>query len=133
MAKNPGYEAYMKSAAWRRRRNRAVKRAGDRCEYVDSQGKRCWAHARLHVHHLHYRNFGHERAVDLQVLCEEHHALEELLKLVCSQCGCRIFSDTGAAAYHWKVCRRKHPKDWADAMAAAKALACCQTCTRKQN
>lgn len=116
---NSGYDSYMKSAAWRRRRNRAVKRADTRCEHVDSQGKRCWAQSRLHVHHLTYENFGHEKAKDLQVLCEDHHAVEELMKLMRGMTP--AFPDQVAAMNFWKTYKRKHPKDWADALEAAKA------------
>ena len=111
----------MKSAAWRRRRNRAVKRAGNRCEHKDNQGKRCWAQTRLHVHHLHYRNFGHEKAGDLQVLCPDHHACAELLKRNCLYCGKPMFTTMAAAMMFWKNHRRRHPKDWVDALEAAKA------------
>jgi hypothetical protein len=116
MSQNKGYDSYMNSARWRARRNRAVKRAGTRCEYVDSQGKRCWAHSRLHVHHLTYENFGKEKAKDLQVLCEDHHAAEELVKT-------GKFASIDLALTFWKIYKRKHPKDWVCALEAAKAAA----------
>lgn len=34
----------------------------------------------LHVHHLHYKNLGHERYEDLVLLCEGHHSLEHSRK-----------------------------------------------------
>jgi len=118
---NPGYDHYMASAAWRRRRNRAVKRASTRCEYVDDQGSRCWAQSHLHVHHLTYENFGKEKPKDLQVLCEDHHAVEELLKIIKGMAP--AFTDPKVALEFWKLYKRKHPKDWASALEAAKAAA----------
>jgi 5-methylcytosine-specific restriction endonuclease McrA len=35
---------------------------------------------RLHVHHLHYKNLGHERYEDLVLLCEGHHSIEHSRK-----------------------------------------------------
>jgi hypothetical protein len=132
MAHNPGYYTYMKSAAWHRRRNRAIKRAGTRCEYVNSQKQRCWKQSHLHVHHKTYERFGREKARDLQVLCEDHHAVAELLKCVCYQCGKPFFADAAAALAFWKLYKRKYPKDWAAALDAAKAAAVkCGACNDK--
>lgn len=129
---NSGYNAYMKSAAWHRRRNRAIKRAGTRCEHVDSQGKRCWAQSHLHVHHLTYENFGKEKAKDLQVLCEDHHAVSELIKLLCSVCLAKLFETAQLAMSHWKLYKRKYPKDWVEALKAAQAAAKkCRKCHDK--
>ena len=117
---NPGYLLYMRSAAWHRRRNRAIKRAETRCEYVDSQGKRCWIHSCLMVHHLTYVRFGHEKQADLQVLCSDHHAVAELMKLYKGLVP--TFSSDAEALKHWKIFSRKYPKDWAKALTeAAKA------------
>jgi 5-methylcytosine-specific restriction endonuclease McrA len=35
---------------------------------------------KLHVHHLHYKNLGHERYEDLVLLCEGHHMIEHSIK-----------------------------------------------------
>ena len=63
------YDEYMNSLKWRKRRNRALKRAGFRCQ-------RCGATAqdgRLEVHHLTYERLGHEADDDLLVLCHDCH------------------------------------------------------------
>ena len=119
MAHNEGYNRYMLSKAWRRRRARAIKRADSRCEFVSKDGKRCWVHSRLMVHHKTYQNFGHEKQADLQVLCEDHHAVEELRKVYKGLVP--AFTSDEAAMAHWKIHKRKHPKSWTDALEAAKA------------
>lgn len=63
------YSATMRSDAWRRRRQRAIKRAGYKCQ-------RCGRADRLECHHLTYDRLGHERPADLIVLCHECHAAE---------------------------------------------------------
>jgi hypothetical protein len=57
---------YLKSDGWKRRRKRALARAGYRCQ-------RCGARGRLDVHHLTYKRRGRERDADLQVLCRSCH------------------------------------------------------------
>jgi hypothetical protein len=116
---NPGYSRYMLSAAWRRRRARAIKRADSRCEFVDKDGKRCWAYSKLHCHHKNYQNFGHEKQADLQILCEDHHAVAELMKMMRGML--LAFTDYASAMAFWKIYKRKYPKDWVAALEAAKA------------
>ena len=59
---------YLRSAAWRRRREAAIARAGHCCEHPG-----CKRSHRLEVHHLSYERVGHELPEDLRVLCREHH------------------------------------------------------------
>jgi hypothetical protein len=61
------YENYLTSAAWRRLRYAALRRARWRCE-------RCGAHVtNLDVHHRTYKRLGHERLDDLEVVCTTCH------------------------------------------------------------
>ena len=62
------YERTMASAAWRRRRKAAIRRAGGRCQHCGREGP-------VNVHHTTYRDLGHERPWQLQVLCQQCHAL----------------------------------------------------------
>ena len=64
----PKYLSYIKSPAWFARRQRALQRAGNRCQVC---GRSYW----LHVHHVSYDHLGHERDIDLTVLCSECHML----------------------------------------------------------
>lgn len=59
------YKEYIGSSAWKRIRDAKIESVGGKCEKC---GTSKWS-ARLEVHHLHYRNFKHERLEDLQVLC----------------------------------------------------------------
>ena len=62
---SPEYKTYIKSAKWKKLREKIL---ADRkvCE-------KCGSSKDLHVHHLRYKNFGHETGEDLQVLCHECH------------------------------------------------------------
>lgn len=63
------YAAYINSAKWKQRCDRAIAQAGYRCQ-------RCGFtkySRRLEVHHLTYERLGHERDEDLQVVCHECH------------------------------------------------------------
>jgi hypothetical protein len=72
------YRDYLLSSDWRARRQRRLDQAEYRCEYGTDVG-RCCSIDGLEVHHLHYRNLGHEADKDLQVLCRFHHLLAHLL------------------------------------------------------
>lgn len=61
------YAEYLLSPWWQKRRKRALKRAGYRCQ-------QCRCRGMLHVHHLTYARLGQERNADLEVLCERCHA-----------------------------------------------------------
>lgn len=122
------YASYMKSAAWRRRRDRAVKRAGGQCEFM-TNGSRCQKRHPLHVHHLSYEALGNEKAKDLMVLCDDHHAAVELLKRNC-KCGKPIFDNSHDSLFHWRSIRNRHSKeDWAIALDIARSAAkFCKSC-----
>lgn len=62
------YLKYIRSGAWQIRRQRALQRAGHRCQV-------CGNTRRLQVHHNSYKNLGQEKDIDLSVLCWECHAL----------------------------------------------------------
>jgi hypothetical protein len=62
------YQAVMRSAGWRRRRARALRRAGGRCETPGCGGRA------VDVHHTTYQDLGHERPWQLRALCERCHA-----------------------------------------------------------
>ncbi len=65
---SPFYRIYIHSPAWQVRRERAIQRAGGRCQV-------CGARKRLQVHHVSYANLGHERDEDLTVLCWACHSV----------------------------------------------------------
>lgn len=62
------YHEYILSPQWKARAQRAIKRAGNRCQV-------CGNIRKLQVHHNTYRNLGKEKAADLCVLCARCHAL----------------------------------------------------------
>ncbi len=47
------YTSYLASQTWHTKRNAALQRAGQRCQWVD-EGERCAVTAGLHVHHVSY-------------------------------------------------------------------------------
>lgn len=58
--------SYLHSEHWEKVREDALVRAGFRCEY-------CRTNKHLTVHHLTYKNIGHENDEDLVVLCWSCH------------------------------------------------------------
>jgi hypothetical protein len=51
------------------------------------------------------------------------------MKLYCEKCYKPVFSTVAKAMAFWKIIRRAYPKDWADAITAAKnAAKRCQKC-----
>lgn len=65
-ARREAYRAHLASEAWSAMRRRVLDRDGHRCQD-------CGATRRLHVHHLTYRNFGHEPHYELLTVCEDCH------------------------------------------------------------
>lgn len=63
-----GYEDYLRSAKWQRKRRAALARAEHRCQV-------CSGRDRLNVHHRTYERLGDERPADLTVLCETCHEI----------------------------------------------------------
>lgn len=61
------YQDYLKTDHWKRVRQEAVERAGNRCQLCNKPGT-------LHVHHRTYENIGDERPNDLIALCGYCHA-----------------------------------------------------------
>lgn len=68
------YLSYLNSGSWRVTRNRALQRAGYKCE-------RCTSKRDLQVHHRCYDRLGREWDQDLEVLCDTchggHHEAEQ--------------------------------------------------------
>lgn len=62
----PNYKIYMKSQAWRTRKNKYFAVYGKQCAV-------CSSHYRVGVHHISYKNLGRELDEDLVVLCWLHH------------------------------------------------------------
>jgi hypothetical protein len=76
---NPGYEAFMHSAEWRRQKLAALELAGHRCAVPASQLGHLGGHAgRLEVHHnsneVYSRLYQADVRRDLTVLCARHHS-----------------------------------------------------------
>jgi hypothetical protein len=70
------YREYMRSPAWRACRQRALGRAGGKCERCASP------RSDLDVHHLRYDSLGHEPDADVVVLCWACHAKADRERLV---------------------------------------------------
>lgn len=68
------YEAHIASAEWRMFRLTILAERGHACERCGDMG------SPLHLHHKHYRTFGHERPRDVELLCKPchmaHHGIE---------------------------------------------------------
>ena len=92
-ARSGRYQQVMHSDAWRRRRQRALKRAGYRCQ-------KCGDRRRLEVHHLTYARLGRERAADLIVLCHTCHAAEH------GDAGAKIAQFVSQITRRWRKQRR---------------------------
>lgn len=60
------YKEYLKGEHWLELREKALKRAGYRCQV-------CGYRKNLQVHHNAYKNIGHEDLEDLVVLCWKCH------------------------------------------------------------
>lgn len=65
------YAAYLRTDAWKRRRERHLRWAGHRCQVCNAPS----GEAVLHVHHRTYERRGAESASDLIVLCGDCHKL----------------------------------------------------------
>ena len=60
------YDQHLKSAKWNVTRSEIIIRDGGMCT-------QCGATTRLDVHHITYRNLGHEPLTDLVTLCRSCH------------------------------------------------------------
>jgi 5-methylcytosine-specific restriction endonuclease McrA len=63
------YTKYLESLQWKVQREKALRRAGFKCERCGMEFK----HMMLHVHHKNYERLGKELPEDLEVLCLECH------------------------------------------------------------
>jgi len=61
-----GYEKYIRSSDWRKKRERALKLFGRKC-------KKCGCEKNLEVHHLNYDNLYYESTCDVEILCTSCH------------------------------------------------------------
>jgi chlorite dismutase len=61
------YQVYLRSNAWRHKRQRIIKRANGRCETCRNTTNR------LEVHHYDYSNLGNEPECDLFAVCNYCH------------------------------------------------------------
>lgn len=67
MTRKEIYHKYLKSNKWLKKRNRALKRAGYKCQV-------CGYKKNLQVHHNTYEHIFHEHKQDLVVLCWKCHS-----------------------------------------------------------
>lgn len=93
-----GYDAYLRTEAWTRKRDIAIERAGRRCQV-------CNAPNDLEVHHRTYERVTHEADGDLTVLCARCHRFFH--EIVGAVTGTRVMrpatkSDVEQAATRWK-------------------------------
>ena len=63
------YQDYINSHKWKAFRDEILTTRGRKCEVC---GK---TEGEMHVHHLHYQNFRHEKPEDVQVICRGCHNL----------------------------------------------------------
>jgi hypothetical protein len=77
------YKYYLNTAHWEKVRAAMLLLYESRCKLCSDQNWDLFLsspagnnHRRLDVHHLTYRNIGHERYEDLVLLCHEHHERE---------------------------------------------------------
>jgi hypothetical protein len=61
------YETYINSKEWEQRRNKFWQSYSRRCAICDTAKY-------IHLHHMHYGNFGNEPDEHLVPLCKDHHA-----------------------------------------------------------
>jgi 5-methylcytosine-specific restriction endonuclease McrA len=64
------YERHLRSKPWKALRERALRRAGSRCESPQCSSS---VSIGVEVHHLTYERLGHERLSDVIVLCRPCH------------------------------------------------------------
>ena len=67
--KRESYKTYIRSEAWRKKRQEVFALKGEWCDD-------CGTSSNLHVHHLTYDNLFNEKMEDLQVLCKSCHEKE---------------------------------------------------------
>ncbi len=70
------YHEYMHSKQWRKKRRKAIRHHGPKCNRCGVNRKTTGQRVKLEVHHKHYRRFGNEHLDDLEILCETCHKAE---------------------------------------------------------
>jgi 5-methylcytosine-specific restriction endonuclease McrA len=73
---SPAYLIYIRSDAWRIKREQALRRAGYRCQVCGDK------HGPKQVHHNNYQNLGNEKPEDLIVVCSWCHFWITLLSRI---------------------------------------------------
>lgn len=68
------YRRYLKSWAWKQKRQGAIRRAEGKCAVCEQPSKR------LDVHHVDYMRVGIERVEDLRVVCRSCHGVIHTMK-----------------------------------------------------
>jgi len=62
------YQQHISSAHWKSLKREVIEQRGNRCERCKGES------IPLELHHLHYRSFGSEHPVDVELLCADCHA-----------------------------------------------------------
>lgn len=62
----PEYDRYIRSKAWREKREQILAHYGHTCSL-------CGSHTDLQIHHLHYNSVGTEQMADVAVCCKRCH------------------------------------------------------------
>jgi len=121
------YDAYLQTGWWKQRRLQRIITAGHRCEF-ENVGKRCTTVNNVQVHHLNYQRLYKELDEDLEVLCNLHHAVREIMKLRC-YCGGRLFETVAEAVTFVRV--RFGPVPSVSTVVAAMKGKACDHCVKE--
>jgi 5-methylcytosine-specific restriction endonuclease McrA len=65
------YQTYLRSPEWKKKRERAFKLLGRKCQ-------QCGKTKSLQVHHLHYDTLYEESAEDVEIACTDCHPVEDI-------------------------------------------------------
>lgn len=90
----PEYKRYMRSSAWRAKRDAVLARAGNICEFESDSGHhshRCTQPAKFCTR-LNWERVYNERLEDLQATCELHHLVVQVMTRVCKRCEEPVFN-----------------------------------------
>lgn len=67
------YRTYIRSPEWRKKRERAFKILGRKCQ-------KCGKTKNLRVHHKHYETLYHESAEDVEIVCTDCHPMQDEIR-----------------------------------------------------
>lgn len=108
------YDKYLRSHAWRSRRDAVMLRSGGICEFMIGEDyynlggdkyapipTRCTARA-VDCHHLTYDRIFNERLEDLRAVCGFHHTVIHVSLKSCELCGNDVFDGIDDAAWYVK-------------------------------